>query len=62
MVEKWFDNSIQFPRLIAELEAAGAFTDEVYRELSESMDLPDDRISELVDRAQVEWQKAKAKL
>ena len=55
MNPKWKDNSIQFPRLIAELEAAGAFTPEVTEQLCESMDLTVDEISELVDRAQYTW-------
>ena len=57
----WNNNAIQFPRLIAELEAAGAFTDEVYKTLSESMGLEYARISELVDRAQFQWENAKSK-
>ena len=61
MKDKWKNNAIQFPRLIAELEAVGAFTPEVMRDLRESMDLEDENISEIVDRAQVEWEKAKAK-
>ena len=31
----WNSNKIQFPRLISELEADGAFTPEIMRELSE---------------------------
>jgi hypothetical protein len=58
----WEVSSIQFPRLIAELEAAGAFTDEVYKDLCESMDLTVDEVVELVDRAQNEWDRIKQNL
>lgn len=56
----WNRNDIQFPRLIAELEAAGAFTRSVMTDLRESMDLTDSDISELIDRAQYEWERVKA--
>lgn len=56
---KWLDNSIQFPRLIAELEIVGAFTDEVIRDLRQSMDLSGNEIFEIIDRAQSEWDKIK---
>jgi len=59
MNKQWKDNSIQFPRLIAELEAAGAFTNQVTQELCENMDLTVDEISEIVDRAQDEWEAIK---
>jgi len=62
MMDKWADNSIQFPRLIAELEAAGAFTPEVLTELRELMDLDTHDIMELVDRAQAQWDHIKAGL
>ncbi len=52
----WTDNSIQFPRLIAELNAAGAFTAQVMEDLSVSMDLDADDIRELIDRAEAHWQ------
>jgi hypothetical protein len=61
-MDKWADNSIQFPRLIAELEAAGAFTPEVLTELRELMDLDTHDIMELVDRAQAQWDHIKAGL
>lgn len=62
MKNKWNDNSIQFPRLIAELEAVGAFTPQVTESLCESMDLTVDEISELVDRAQAKWDEIKGNL
>jgi hypothetical protein len=62
VTDKWADNSIQFPRLIAELEAAGAFTPEVLTELRELMDLDAHDVMELVDRAQAQWDHIKAGL
>lgn len=50
----WEDNSIQFPRLIAELLASDTFTFNI-EELKESMDLEEEDILELFDRAQGEW-------
>ena len=58
----WYRDEVQFPRLIAELEAAGAFTDEVMNNLCNSMDLAVSDISQLVDRAQVKWEKLKEKI
>jgi hypothetical protein len=51
----WQNNAIQFPRLIAELEAAGAFTEQVVQDLQTSMDLDELDIMDLIDRAQDEW-------
>lgn len=56
----WQHNAIQFPRLIAELEAQGAFTQEAMEFLAESMDLTYEEIFELIDRACAEWDRAKA--
>lgn len=56
----WKNDEIQFARLIAELEAAGAFTQEVMEFLEESTDLTYEQISELVDRAQASWERTKA--
>jgi hypothetical protein len=53
--KNWKNNRIQFPRLIAELEACGAFNDNVMSDLSASMCLDYARIRELIDRAQVEY-------
>ena len=59
--KNWLDNEIQFPRLIAELEAAGAFTNEVLRDVADSMDLRTEDVCSLIDRAQKEWDKIKEK-
>lgn len=56
----WRRNDIQFPRLIAELNAAGVFHDTGLMEvLSESMDLKEADIMELVDRAESAWDEIK---
>lgn len=55
-MQSWDDNSKQFPRLIAEAEAAGAFTPEVLDAMAESMDLTPEDICEIIDRAQETWE------
>ena len=59
--KNWSDNTIQFPRLIAEAEAAGAFTPKVAEDMCNSMDLTMDELSEIVGRAQDEWEKIKGR-
>lgn len=59
---KWEDNSIQFPRLIEEAQAAGAFTPEVIRDMCASMDLEQTDLLDLLERAQVVWDDIKAGL
>jgi hypothetical protein len=52
----WENNSIQFPRLIAEMEAAGFFEQsENLNALLESMDLEMDDLAELIERASTVW-------
>ena len=58
----WADNSIQFPRLIAEAEAAGAFTAPVLEQMQVSMDLRAGELLELIDRAQAAWDDIKSQL
>lgn len=55
--DNWKNDSIQFPRLIAEMEAAGFFTQqhELLSLLCQSMDLDLHQIHEIVDRAQQQW-------
>ncbi len=52
----WSMNNVQFPRLIAELEANGAFTPEVVKSLCDSMDITEEELSDLIDRAQEDWE------
>lgn len=62
----WENNSIQFPRLLAEIEASGAFDlrlpdgQRIVDSVAESMDLDVSEVYELLDRAQVEWDRIKA--
>jgi hypothetical protein len=58
--ESWARNYIQFPRLIAEIEAAGGFTDKLMQDLQTSMDLTEEDIFELIGRAQTIWDNIKA--
>jgi|TARA_Y100000034_G_C6835167_1_gene377329 plasmid maintenance system antidote protein VapI len=58
----WEDNSIQFPRLIAEINACVDISPENWRELQESMDLTEDEIIQLFDRAHDKWEKIKAEV
>lgn len=60
--EPWLDDSVQFPRLIAELEACGAFTHDVLLDLAVSMDLQPSQIAEIIDRAQATFDQLKEKL
>jgi len=58
MNPKWENNSIQFPRLIAEAEAAGLWCDKVGVQLmAESMDLEVKEVFEIIERAQTVWDK-----
>lgn len=54
----WEINEIQFPRLLAEIEAVG-ISQELWDDLLEAMDLTSTELSELFERAQAEWEKIK---
>ena len=58
----WKDNHVQFARLIAETEAAGAFTDTVLKDMSDGMDLTTHEIGQIIDRAQAERERIKLRL
>ncbi len=58
-MDVWYDNHIQFPRLLAEMISCGVPTDEQARQLCEEMDLTMGELSELLDRAQAEWERVK---
>jgi hypothetical protein len=63
MSEKsWHDNSIQFPRLIAEICANVEFKPEHWRDLQDSMDISEGELNDLFDRANDEWEKIKANI
>jgi hypothetical protein len=57
--EKWDDDSIQFPRLLCEIVAIVEFTEEEVCLLRESMDLDDDQLNSLFERAHVAWERTK---
>lgn len=57
----WKKNEVQFPRLIAEAEAAGAFTPSVLCDMADSMDLELKQVRELIDRGQEAWEQVKDK-
>ncbi len=59
----WENDDIQFPRLIAELEMAGAFSRKnIMADLCESMDLTEKDIMKLIERASNRWDKIKGSL
>ena len=55
----WARNDLQFPRLLAEIAATQELD---IAALSEAMDLEEDAIDELLERAQTAWAKDKAEL
>lgn len=54
----WARDSIQFPRLLAEINAVG-LTKKQRADLCTSMDVTDAEITELLNRAEREWEKQK---
>lgn len=54
-MNNWDNDEIQFPRLIAELKGAGAFTPEVLSAVAASMDLELLDVHELIERAVTAW-------
>jgi len=58
--ENWENNSIQFPRLISELEGLGIFKEKTMTDLAVAMDVSQLDVAELLDRAFNEWEKIKA--
>ena len=57
----WENNEIQFARLIAEAEAAGAFQPNIVESMAASMDLEPSNVYILIDRAQQAFEDHKAK-
>lgn len=57
-MNKWENNKIQFPRLLAEINAVGLFKKQI-EGLCDSMDLTKDEIQELFERAEIEFEKEK---
>ena len=58
----WNDNSIQFPRLISEIFASVALSDQDVKQLKDSMDISHSELFELFERAQSEFDNIKYKL
>jgi hypothetical protein len=56
----WKDDSIQFPRLLAEIYALGLDESQMIA-LGESMDLDPERIKELLERAEAKFEELKPK-
>ena len=54
---KWSDDSVQFPRLLAEISATQPNLD--FEALCASMDLEIDDINDIFDRADEAWEKIK---
>lgn len=63
----WDNDSIQFPRLIAEIEATNAFEllqpdgRRVIETVADSMDLDPSDVYEIVERAAIKWDQIKAR-
>lgn len=62
MVGHWYDNKIQFCRLLTEINDNVEFTDEQKTAIEESMDLKWKHIEELFERAQNDFDAVKLEL
>lgn len=56
----WLDDSVQFPRLLAEIMATQDTLD--IPAIAESMDLEVSDVNELFDRADTAWEKVKGNI
>jgi hypothetical protein len=57
----WHNNAIQFPRLLAELDALGLITKANETALCASMDIAPVEVQEIIDRATCVWDEIKAR-
>ncbi len=57
--EQWEDSRIQFPRLLAEINAVGLTVDQI-QGIAESMDLHTDEVNNIFERANARWEVEKA--
>ncbi len=57
--DRWEDDSIQFPRMLAELQGVG-LTALQYKQLKGTMDLESVEVDHILERADNVWQKQKA--
>jgi hypothetical protein len=55
----WERNDLQYPRLIAEILAAGALNESARALICESMDLDPPELDELINRAETDWTRIK---
>lgn len=53
-IDPWLCDHLQFPRLIAEVEASGGFTEPLIAKLAEECDLSTDQVCEIITRAQTQ--------
>jgi hypothetical protein len=60
--EVWMDDSIQFPRLLAEIAANVNLTNRQVRHLCDSMDISKNELNELFDRAVMRFEYNKEKI
>lgn len=57
----WENDSVQFPRLIAEIKGVGLSSEQV-QELCTSMDLKKEDIYDLLERAEATWEDIKSRV
>ena len=57
--KNWENNSIQFPRLIAEISANVEISDKEWQDMCDSMDLNPVELERLFNRANDEWERIK---
>lgn len=55
----WRENSIQFPRLLAEIDAVSPLTPQQEQDVADSMDLSVEAVRSLFERASRSWERIK---
>lgn len=60
--KNWNNDHLQFARLLAEMVANISFTHEQITRLADSMDLANDDVHDLLDRAQNAWDDVKMRI
>jgi hypothetical protein len=58
-IQKWDNNSIQYPRLITEAYMAGVFDPDTMNTIANSMDLESSEVHEIIIRAEKEFEEIK---
>ena len=59
--KKWYDDHLQFARLLSEIQATEAIHREFFEEIAKEMDIHEFELHDLFDRAQVTWEALKDK-